>query len=79
MKYAKLIDGSPVYAPRKIRIGNMIYYNPKPAMLLSLGYKPVTFTQPAEDPLEGFHWEAVWTETEDQIIEDWILVRMSRT
>ena len=73
MKYAKLIDGYIQYAPKKIKRGETIVYNPTAQMLILLGYKPVT-----ENPMpvceEGYHCEPFYRETTEEIIIDWNIV-----
>ena len=73
MVYAKLIDGDLVLAPRKVIYNGKRVANPKPEILLALGYKPVQYTDPP-DPVEGFHPEFYWTETEDEILQVWQMV-----
>lgn len=73
MKYGKLIDGQLTLAPRKIVYQGMRIYNPPAEVLLALGYKPVQYTDPPEIPA-GYHLEASWTETSEQIVQGWSLV-----
>lgn len=70
MRYAKLIDGYPSYAPRKIRIGSKWVYNPTDAQLLSDGYLPVIETDAPETDAQHY---AVphWTEQNNQIVQSW--------
>ena len=48
MRYAKLINDCPSYAPRRMLIGNAWVYNPTDAQLLAEGYLPVSETEPPE-------------------------------
>lgn len=72
MKYAKLIDGYPSYAPNPMHVGDNVVYNPPGDMYLAAGYKPVTFTEQPEAP-EGYYYAEVWSETGDSIVEGWEL------
>lgn len=70
MRYAKLVDNCPQYAPRKIRIDDTVVYNPPEETLLSLGYKPVVY---AERPTVevGYYAQVHWTETDNAIEQSW--------
>lgn len=70
MKYGKLIDGAIIFAPRKVKYNGYTIYNPPASVLLELGYKPVEFTDPPA-PVEGFHPESSWIETDDAIVQIW--------
>lgn len=73
MKYAKLIDGQIVYAPRKLSVGKYVVYNPTPEMLIADGWKPVHIDQyPEEDPPAGFYWAIQWSQDEQAIYGHWI-------
>lgn len=71
--YAKLIDGAFTPAPRKIKDGNTVTYNPTGEMLMALGYKSVKYTT-EPDAVEGYYYEMTWTETEDEIVQGWSAV-----
>lgn len=72
MRYAKLIDSAPVYAPNPIKYNGRRIANPQPALLLELGYKPVTEQPyPVNDPPEGYYWAPAWEELEDSIVQSW--------
>lgn len=73
MLYAKLIDGMPSWAPRIVIYNGRRIANPRPAILLDLGYKPVQFTDPPEVPA-GYHLEESWTENGEKIVQVWSLV-----
>lgn len=79
MKYAKLIDGYLVFAPRKLPVGEYLIYNPTPEMLVAAGYKPVTYTDPPTEPGEGYQWAETWSETESEIVQGWVLVEVPIT
>ena len=70
MNYAKLIDGTLVPAPRKLRNGDYVTYNPPVAMLEEHGFKPVRHTDPPEVE-EGFVAVPGWEETEEEIVQTW--------
>lgn len=70
MKYAKLVDGAIVYAPRKLPLGDAVIYNPTEEMLTEAGYKPVRYTEPPTvEP--GYIAIPVWTETAEEIVQTW--------
>ena len=70
MRYAKLINNYPSYAPRRLRIGSVIVYNPTDAQLLSEGYLPVVETDAPE--VDERH-EAMphWAIENNQIVQSW--------
>ena len=70
--YGKLIDGALHRAPKKLPGDGVIVYNPTAEMLLSAGYKPVTFTDEPEAP-EGYYYESGWEETAETIVQTWTL------
>ena len=72
MKYAKLINNEIKFAPNPINIDNNWYGNPPVNIYLEQGYKPVEY---AEEPeyLEGYEYISEWEETEDKIIQRWVL------
>ena len=73
MKYAKLINNYPSYAPNPMKINGEWWSNPPASLLLEQGYKPVVHTdQPTEHPV-GKVWEEAWTEDEGNIIQQWVL------
>lgn len=71
--YVKLQDGRLIYAPKKIKDGSTITYNPTAEMLLPLGYKPLR-VEPMPEVEEGYHLEPVYSETDDEVIQDWQVV-----
>jgi hypothetical protein len=70
LRYAKLINNYPSYAPRRIRIGSVIVYNPTDAQLLSEGYLPVIETQMPETD-ERHYAEPHWQEEPNRIVQRW--------
>lgn len=78
MKYAKLIDGEIVFAPRKIQteIDGEPYtvYNPTAEMLEGDGWLPVVETESPDDAPDGYHYAPTYTEDGDEIVQGWELV-----
>lgn len=70
MRYAKLIDGHPVYAPNPIFVNGMRTGNPPPEVYLANGYKPVNYTEQPESQGVGW-WEETWAETDEAIVQGW--------
>lgn len=71
MRYAKLINGSPVYAPNPILHNGLWYGNPLPEVYLTEGYKPVAYAvQPEPKGVGG--WEEKWTNTDEAIVQGWV-------
>lgn len=71
MKYAKLINNFPAYAPNPILHNGLRYGNPPADVYLAEGYKPVTYTDQPEPQGVG-RWIETWTETEDAIVQGWV-------
>ena len=71
--YVKLIDGRLQYAPKKVTIGEATVYNPTEEQLAGLGYKPLVI-EDAPEVEEGYHIEPAYTETEEAVVQDWIVV-----
>lgn len=76
MRYAKLINNYPSYAPSKIRIGDEWIFNPTEEMLLDAGYLPVIESEPPE-PTEGYYYDPVYDEADGQIVQSWVAVELS--
>lgn len=74
MRYARLNDGSIVYAPNPILHAGLWYGNPSGEIYEAEGYKPVRYTDPPTEPGEGYQWSETWSETEDAILQGWELV-----
>ena len=70
MRYAKLINNYPSYAPHRIRIGSVIVYNPTDAQLLSEWYLPVIET-PMPETDERHYAEPYWQEEPNRIVQRW--------
>ena len=79
MKYAKLIDGFPAYAPNPIKHSGLWYGNPPGSVYEAEGYKPVRYTEPPTEPGEGYQWSETWSETESEIVQGWVLVEVPIT
>ena len=70
MRYAKLINNYPSYAPRRIRIGNSWVYNPTDDQLLAEGYLPVI--DDVAPYVDDRHYaEPYWVEQDGMIVELW--------
>ena len=78
MRYAKLIDGALVYAPRKLATEidgePYIVYNPPAELLEADGWLPVVYTDMPGDAPEGYHYEPIYTEESGEIVQGWELV-----
>ena len=70
MRYAKLVNNYPSYAPRRLRVDNSWVYNPTEQQLLSDGYLPVVETEPpvVED---GYYAVPHWEEVDGEIVQNW--------
>lgn len=75
MRYAKLINNYPSYAPRKIRIGDEWIFNPTDAMLMDAGYLPVIETEPPETDANHYV-EPRYVERDGQIVQEWDIVEL---
>jgi hypothetical protein len=73
MRYAKLINNYPQYAPNPILHGGLWYGNPPGSIYEAEGYKIVQYTEVPEAP-SGYYYAETWTETEDVIVQGWELV-----
>lgn len=76
MRYAKLINNYPVYAPSIVRWQDKIVINPASEKLTELGYKPVSLTEPLGEAPEGYEWRATWKETVSEIVQGWEAVEI---
>ena len=79
MRYAKLINSFPAYAPNPILHGGLWYGNPPDEIYTAEGYKPVRYTDPPTEPREGYQWSEVWSETDTEIVQGWALVEVPIT
>ena len=71
MKYAKLINSYPQYAPNPIRVGENWIGNPSGEIYYNEGYKPVIYNDYPGDPGEGYEWVEKWVETDYSIQQNW--------
>ena len=75
MRYAKLINSYPQYAPRKLHVGDAVVFNPTDEMLLGAGYLPVIETEPPE--VDELHYtEPRYAERDGQIVQEWDIVEL---
>ena len=70
MRYAKIIDGYPQYAPNPILHNGLWYGNPPGSDYEAEGYKPVSLINQPEPLGEGW-WVETWTETDEAIVQGW--------
>ena len=70
MKYAKIINSRPSFAPNPIVIDDVRIGNPPASLLLEQGYKPVRYTE-APTPEPGYIAVPEWVETEEEIVQMW--------
>jgi hypothetical protein len=73
MKYAKLINNSPSYAPNPILIDGMYIGNPPGFVYEDQGYKPVVYSDPPGEAPAGYQWQETWSENENIIQQGWVL------
>ncbi len=78
MRYAKLIDNYPSYAPRKLHVGNDWVFNPTAEMLTAAGYLPVIESDYPEVE-DNFYAESHWAEKDGQIVQTWEIVEIPIT
>lgn len=71
MRYAKLINGYPSYAPNPIIVDGVRIGNPPASICEAEGYKPVTYTDQPEPQGVGWYVET-WTETDGAIVQGWV-------
>ena len=72
----KIIDGNLTYPPHRIVLNGMQIFNPTEEQLIQDGYKIITETpMPEDQPPEGQHYEAQYTDSGDSITQSWILVQ----
>lgn len=71
----KIIDGKLTYPPHRIVLDGMQIFNPTEEQLISAGYKTITETDmPEESAPVGQHYEAMYTDMGDTILQSWTLV-----
>ena len=73
MKYAKLIDGSPQFAPNPILVDGNYIGNPPGSVYEGEGYKPVVYAEDPGDAPDGYRWAERWMETENIIQQYFVL------
>lgn len=76
MRYARLIDGVPSFAPNPIHDGTFWRANPPGEVYLAHGYKPVEYTEHQGEAPEGYRWAERWSETETAILQSWEAVEL---
>ena len=76
MKYAKLINNYPSYAPNPILHAGLWYGNPPGSVYEAEGYKPVVYSDPPGEAPAGYQWSETWTENEYIIQQGWELVEV---
>lgn len=79
MRYAKLIDNYPHYAPNPILHNGLWYGNPPGEIYEAEGYKPVHYNAQPTEPRDGYQWSETWGETDTEIVQDWVLVEVPIT
>lgn len=79
MRYAKLINNYPSYAPNPIVVNDFRIGNPPASLLLEQGYKPVVYTDPPGEAPSGFQWSEIWSEDDFNIQQGWVLVEVPIT
>lgn len=77
MKYAKLINNSPVYAPNPILVNGSYIGNPPGSVYEEEGYKPVVYSDPPGEAPAGYQWTEIWSEDDFNIQQGWVLVEES--
>lgn len=71
----KIVDGKLTYPLHKITLDGMQIFNPTEEQLLSAGYKTITETDMPEEPAPvGQHYEAMYADMGDTILQSWTLV-----
>lgn len=70
MRYAKLINGYPTYAPNPILHNGFLHGNPPPEVYEAEGYTPVVYAEQPEPQGVGW-WDEVWMETDEAIVQRW--------
>lgn len=73
MKYAKLSNNSPSYAPNPILVDGVYIGNPPGSVYEAQGYKPVVYSDPPSEAPDGYQWTETWTENENIIQQGWVL------
>lgn len=79
MKYAKLINQYPQFAPNPILHAGLWYGNPPGEVYTAEGYKPVVYSDPPGDAPDGYQWSEIWSEDDGNIQQGWVLVEVPIT
>ena len=79
MRYAKLVDGFPVYAPNPILVDGVYIGNPPGSVYEAEGYKPVVYSDPPGEAPAGYQWSETWAETDNTIVQGWELAQVPIT
>lgn len=79
MKYAKLINSIPSYAPNPILHNGLWYGNPPGEIYEAEGYKPVVYSDHPGDAPSGYQWVESWSEDDGNIQQEWVLVEVPIT
>lgn len=75
MRYAKLINNYPQYAPNPIIVDGRVLGNPTDEMLAKASYLPVIETEPPE--VDELHYaEPRYVERDGQIVQEWDIVEL---
>ena len=72
MRYAKLTNGYPRYAPNPLTMGGMTVANPTEEMLREAGYLTVVTSEPPQTDDRHYPVSA-WQERGGQIIQTWAI------
>ena len=75
MRYAKLNNNYPSYAPHRLHIGDKVVFNPTDQMLADAGYLPVIESEPPETD-ERHYAEPRYVERDGQIVQEWDIVEL---
>lgn len=78
MKFGKLVDNNLIFAPNYIEVGDAHVWNAPPDQMLELGWKQISFTEVPDDEQipTGYKYDFEWEETETEIVQTWILVKL---
>lgn len=77
MRYAKLIDNFPVFAPNPILVGDNWIGNPPGSVYEADGYKPVVYSDPPGEAPAGYQWTETWSEEQGNIQQGWVLEKIT--
>lgn len=70
MKYAKLIEGQPVFAPNPIIVEGFLVGNPPADIYAAQGYKPVVVLDQPEAQGDGY-FSKTWADNGAEIVQGW--------